>query len=246
MTTLTLPVRGWARWTRPDRRPALWLVGVAVVAACALVALSRSGSGHAGHHADASLVQAWVTWALMVTAMMLPMLNPVVCRVAAGGLWSRRGRTVTELVVGYLVPWFGLGFGLVAAVLVSVAAPGTVRPELVAGALAVAAAWHVAPPRRLLMRRCGAVRPGALTGRRASADAVLNGWRTGVRCIATCGPAMSVMVLSHSLVLMLGVTAVLWSERLRGPNPAERVAHPVQAAALLVLAVATVAVAPAS
>jgi len=170
----------------------------------------------------------------MVVAMMLPMVHPVVCRVAAAGLWARRRRTVAEFVGGYLVPW--LGFGFVATVLAWWVVPQPVEPGAVAGILVLAAGWHVAPPRRALMRRCGVVRPGALTGRRATVDAVRNGWRTGVRCVATCGPAMSVMALSHSVVLMAGVTAVLWSERLRGPNPGERAARPVQAAALLAVA----------
>ena len=35
---------------------------------------------------------------------------------------------------------------------------------------------------------------------------------------------------------MAAIAVALWSERRRGPNPAERVAHPAQAAALLALA----------
>ena len=240
MTTLPLsrPVAGWSRLTRPDRRPALWLAAVAVVAGTVLLGLALGGAGHAGHHAQGSLARDWGVWALMVTAMMLPMVNPVVCRVAAGGLWARRGRTVAEVVVGYLLPWLGLG--LVATVLVRMVAPQPVSAGVVAAVLVVAAAWHVAPPRRRIMSRCGAVQPGALRGPRASIDAVRNGGVLGLRCVATCGPAMATMLLSHSLVLMAGVAAVLWSERLRGPNPAERVAHPAQAVALLVVALASV------
>ncbi|MFW5473198.1 DUF2182 domain-containing protein [Knoellia sp. CPCC 206450] len=242
MTTLALRgrARGWERLGRPDRRPALWLTTAAVVAALAWVALSRTGSHHAGHHVEPSLARAWSGWALMVVAMMLPTVNPVVCRVAAAGLWARRRWTVAEFVGGFLAPWLGLG--LVAAVLARAVVPGVASPRLlVAWVLVVAALWHVAPPRRALMRRCGVVRPGALTGRRATVDAARNGWRTGIRCVATCGPAMSVMALSHSVVLMAGVTAVLWSERLRGPNPGERAAHPAQAAALFAMAAGVVA-----
>lgn len=211
---------------------------MAVAAWAVLVGLSVGGTAHAGHQAQGSLGRDWAVWALMVPAMMLPMVNPVVCRVAAGGLWARRGRTVAEVVVGYVLPW--LGFGLVATVLVRAVAPRGVGTEVVAMVLVVAAVWHVAPPRRRLMARCGSVQPGALRGRRASVDAVRNGVVLGLRCVATCGPAMAAMLLSHSLVLMAGVTAVLWSERVRGPNPGERVAHPAQAVALLVVATATV------
>ena len=239
MTVFALPVRGWSRVTRPDRRPALWLGSVALAAVVLLVALSRNASGHMAHHAESSLLRNWLLWSLMVTAMMLPVVNPVVCRVAAGGLWARRPHTVAEVVVGYLVPW--LGVGLAGIVVVREMLPGMVEPRVVAGALVVAAVWHVAPPRRRLLSRCGSVQPGALVGRRASVDALRNGWTVGVRCVATCGPAMAVLLLSHGVLLMLGVTAVLWSERVRGPNPADRPAHPAQAAALLALAVTVLA-----
>lgn len=239
MTAFALPVRGWSRVTRPDRRPVVWLGSVALAAVVLLVALSRNASGHMGHHTESSLLRSWLLWSLMVTAMMLPLVTPVVCRVAAGGLWARRPRTVAEVVVGYLVPW--LAVGLVGLVVVREVLPGTAGARVVAAVLVVAALWHVAPPRRRLLTRCGAVRPGAITGRRASVDALRNGWTTGVRCVATCGPAMVVMLLSHGVVLMLGVTAVLWSERMRGPNPADRPAHPAQAAALLALAVTVLA-----
>jgi peptidoglycan/LPS O-acetylase OafA/YrhL len=52
---------------------------------------------------------------------------------------------------------------------------------------------------------------------------------------------MTAMLLSHSWFLMLGVTVVLWSERRRGPNPAERVAHPAQAVGLVALAAVVLA-----
>jgi predicted metal-binding membrane protein len=160
----------------------------------------------------------------------------VVCRAAAGGLWARRRRTVAEYLVGYLAPW--LVVGLVGAVVVRAVLPGTDRTGATVAALVVAAVWHVAPPRRRLMSRCGAVQLGALRGRRAVVDAIRNGWVLGLRCLGTCLPAMTVMLLSHQLLLMATVAVVLWSERIRGPNPAERVAHPAQAGALLALAAA--------
>lgn len=247
MSTLTLLVRDTSvPGLRPERRPALWINTIALAAAVLLVldVLGGTGGGHhgarhgAGHDAG-SLLRDWVGWTLMVTAMMLPLVAPVMCRVAAGGLWARRRRTVAELLVGYLAPW--LVVGLVGAAVVRAVLPHPVGTGATVAALVLAAAWHVAPPRRRLMSRCGAVRPGALRGRRASVDAVRNGWVVGLRCIATCFPAMAVMLLSHQLLLMVATALVLWSERLRGPNPAERVAHPVQAVALLAIAAAAAA-----
>lgn len=222
---------------RPERRPALWIHTTALAAAVLLVldALHVEGAGHHGAgHGSGSLLRDWVVWSLMVTAMMLPLVAPTVCRVAAGGLWARRRRTVAEFLLGYLAPW--LGVGLVGAVVVRAVLPHPVGTGAIVTALVLAAVWQVAPPRRRLMSRCGAVQPGALRGRRATVDAVRNGGIVGLRCIGTCLPAMTVMLLFHHLLLMAAVALVLWSERLRGPNPAERVAHPAQAGALLAIA----------
>jgi hypothetical protein len=46
---------------------------------------------------------------------------------------------------------------------------------------------------------------------------------------------MTPMAFSHSVVLMAAISGLLWSEYLRGPNPAERVAHPIQAADFIAL-----------
>jgi predicted metal-binding membrane protein len=238
MTALTFLVRDPSvPGLRPERRPTLWVNTVALAAAVLLVvdALPAAGAGHHGaDHGGGSLLRDWAGWSLMVTAMMLPLVAPVVCRAAAGGLWARRRRTVAEYLLGYLTPW--LVVGLVGAVVVRTVLPHPVGDGATVAALVVAAAWHVAPPRRRVMSRCGAVQPGALRGRRATVDAVRNGGVLGLRCIATCLPAMTVMLLSHQLLLMAAIAVVLWSERVRGPNPAERVAHPAQAGALLALA----------
>jgi hypothetical protein len=60
----------------------------------------------------------------------------------------------------------------------------------------------------------------------------------GRRCVFTCGPAMAVMVLSHSLILMAALTLLLLSERSRGPNPARRAGRPMEALCMVGLAVA--------
>jgi predicted metal-binding membrane protein len=243
MTALTSLVRDPSvTGLRPEHRPTLWINTVALAAAVLLVldVLAAAGSGHHGaDHGGGSLLRDWAGWSLMVTAMMLPLVAPVVCRAAAGGLWARRRRTVAEYLLGYLAPW--LVVGLVGAAVVRAVLPDPVGTGARVTVLVVAAIWHVAPPRRRLMSRCGAVQPGALRGRRAIVDAIRNGWVLGLRCLGTCLPAMTVMLLSHQALLMAAVAAVLWSERIRGPNPAERVAHPAQAGALLALAAAVAA-----
>jgi len=55
--------------------------------------------------------------------------------------------------------------------------------------------------------------------------------------VITCAPVMAVMALSHSVILMLALTALLLSERAAGPNPYRRAGRPLEAIVLAGLAV---------
>lgn len=214
----------------PRARPGLWLKCVALIAFLVLLALP----GH-GHSMPA---EAWGRWSLMVAAMMLPVVAPVVSRVAAAGLWARRRRTAAEFTGAYLATWAAAGLVTVQA---STAVPHSGQTLATAAVLTAAAAWHVSPPRRRLIRRCGSVVPIPLSGWSASTGCVQGGWSAGIRAIAACGPGMAAMAFSHSMLLMAGLAALLWSEYHRGPNPAERAAHPLQSLGFLTLAGATFA-----
>jgi hypothetical protein len=48
------------------------------------------------------------------------------------------------------------------------------------------------------------------------------------------------MVLSHNPFLMCAVSDLLWSERIRRPNPEERIARPSHSLGFALLAAATV------
>jgi predicted metal-binding membrane protein len=178
-------------------------------------------------------VTGWSHWAVMVLAMMLPVLAAQVHTVATRSLWARRHRSSVAFVVGFLAVWFAVGGVLVAVVVSLGPGPG---PWL-ALVLGVAAAWQVAPPRRRLLRRCSALRLGHPSGVDADLDCARAGLRSGLRCVGTCGPMMTAMVLSHSLVLMAALSLVMLSERSRGPDPLARAGRPREAWALLGLAV---------
>ena len=86
-------------------------------------------------------------------------------------------------------------------------------------ALLLAAAWQVSVPRRRVIRRCAPLRLGAASGLAADVDCARAGRAVGLRCVVECWPVMLAMALSHSLLLMAGLTVVLLTERARGANP---------------------------
>jgi hypothetical protein len=242
--------------------PEWWLYAVAGASALVLVvgALTSADAGgattghqmHEGHHAMApspdasspwaSWPGAWVHWTLMVAAMMLPVVAPQVRRVALLSVWSRRQRAAAGFVIGYVVVWLVIGMGLV-TVLVAFGNGQDLTPWL-AVALLAAAGWQVSGPRRRMLRRCASTKLGAAVGLAADVDCMRAGVRSGLRCAFTCGPLMVAMALSHSLLLMAGVLAVLLSERARGANPVRRAGRPHEALVLGGFAVVAAVAAP--
>lgn len=239
----------WLAW-----HPEWWVYAVAGAAALLLVAgtLASPDTGaaaghhmHEGHHALspfpdvesrwASWLSAWEHWALMVAAMMLPVVAPQVRRVATRSLWSRRHRSAVSFTLGYVVVWLVLGAGLV-AVVIALGGQVQLAPWL-AVVLLLAAGWQVSGPRRRMLRRCASLRLGATTGPAADLDCARAGLRSGLRCVFTCGPLMVAMALSHSLLLMAGVLALLLSERARGANPVRRAGRPHEALVIVGFAV---------
>jgi hypothetical protein len=192
---------------------------------------------HEGHHAMsqtpdlqgpwASWLSAWEHWALMVTAMMLPVVAPQARRVATRSLWTRRHRAAVSFALAYVAVWLVLGAGLVAVVL-ALGGQEQLAPWL-AVVLLLAAGWQVSGPRRRMLRRCASLRLGAAQGVAADLDCARAGLRSGLRCVFTCGPLMVAMALSHSLLLMAGVLVVLLGERARGANPLRRAGRPREA-----------------
>jgi hypothetical protein len=233
------------------RHPEWWVYAVAAVAASVLVlpvvsaAVVDAVQGHSATHSHSMgeapsgqlpFTTAWVTgwthWAVMVLAMMLPLLAGHVHTVATRSLWSRRHRASAVFVVAFVSVWFAAGGALVAA--------GSLLPDprvWVPPVLLAAAACHVAAPRRRLLRRCTSLRLGHPRGIDADLDCARAGLRSAVRCVGTCGPMMAAMALSHSLLLMTALAMVLVGERSRGPDPLRRAGRPREAWALLALAV---------
>lgn len=232
---------------------AAWLF--IVLASLGFVGGGHSMADHAGHAGMAGMAgtaqsagsegfaASWSAacggWALMVAAMMLPVVAPQVRTVAVRSLWTRRQRSAVLFAGGYALVWMGVG-AVVLAPLVALDAHPLGAGWLVT-LLLVGAGWQVSRPRRRLMRRCGSLRLGAATGFRADRNCVAVGIRSGGRCVATCGPLMASMTASHSVLLMVGLLAVMLSERSRGPDPVSRAGRPLEAWVIAGFAVAALA-----
>jgi predicted metal-binding membrane protein len=146
--------------------------------------------------------------------------------VAQRSVWSRRQRSAGWFVLGYVGLWAAVGAGLVALVVGTGLGSAS---DLLVVSLLLAAAWQTSAPRRRLVRRCEALKLGPPSGRAGDLDCARLGVRAGVRCLQECWPAMIAMAVSQSLVLMMGLTVVLLTERTRGANPQRRGGRPLEA-----------------
>lgn len=209
------------RWEHPE-----WPLSAVALLAWAVVLLGAGGYGIAHMHGSApwatthagrGVGEALAWWLVMVAAMMLPLARADARWLANRSLARRRGRTVVLHILGFAGVWSWLGVAVVA-----IAALGARGPAVGAGALAVAAAWHVGPTRRRYLLRCGRGAVPAITGLRATTDCFRAGARTGWRCLVTCGFAMAAMAAVHSFVLMAAIAVLTASERRAGPSPARR------------------------
>ena len=212
----------WRRYT--SREPQWWLLAAAAAGWIGLVSvLALGGHADATHQGSASWI-ALAGWMTMVVAMMLPFTSKEARWLASRSLPSRRQRAIAAFGAGFLLPWIAVGA-------VAVAALAPLHGELVgvAGALTVAAVWHMAPVRRRVLRRCGAVRAPAVQGWSAVADCIRCGVLAGARCVATCWAVMVPMAIVHHPGLMAGAMLVVASERRAGPNPEQRAGRPVEA-----------------
>ncbi|MEA2220442.1 MAG: hypothetical protein QOJ35_3068 [Solirubrobacteraceae bacterium] len=263
-----------ARWRAFTwRTPDWWLGGAALAAWTALAAMFAAMSSGLHEHGGGVLLGTGAThampsgvhdhgggvllgtgathamsygallgwWAAMVVAMMLPLVRGQARWLALRSLRRHRQKAVALFAAAFVATWVAAG-----AVALAVLGPVRGEPAAVALALAVAACWQCAAPRRRLLRRCGVLRAPAVHGPRAVADWGRAGVLSGGRCVVTCGALMAPMAIVHSPALMVGTALVLVSERGRGPNPETRGARRLEALWIGAAALATAALAVAA
>jgi predicted metal-binding integral membrane protein DUF2182 len=229
MAVIDGPVTTPARFS-PRRlvagHPEWWVRAVAGSAWLVLAWMSTGMSMSTGGFA-AAWSAGWSHWVLMVLAMMLLVVAPRVRTVALGSPSSRRHRSAGAYVLGFVTLWSVVGAALVGAVvLAGVEHHGGHLLPLV---LLLAAAWQVSVPRRRVLRRSWPLRPRTERGLAGDIDCARSGVRSAARCLVECWPVMLAMALSHSLLLMAGLTVVLLSERWGGPDASRRAGRPLEA-----------------
>lgn len=160
-------------------------------------------------------------WALMVAAMMTPLLTSPVRHVHQRSFARRRARAVVLFVTGYGAVWMAAGAVLLALALTVRLV--SVEPALpLALAAAVAAVWQCSPLKQRCLNRCHAQADLAAFGAAADRDALTFGLAHGAWCVGACWALMLLPLLLSSGhgAAMAAVALWLLAERLETPMPA--------------------------
>ena len=170
----------------------------------------------AGFHAVAPGRWA-IEWALMIVAMMFPLLVPMVRHVAGHSFSARRQRSVGLFVAGYAMVWLAAAAASSVALVAARATLQTLQAPW-AGLICcgIAALWQVSAAKIRAVNRCHgtvALRPWA-DG--ADRDAIGFGILHGTRCVRACLPVMVLpLVGGYGLAAMAAIAAILLAERAR-------------------------------
>jgi len=159
-------------------------------------------------------------WALMLVAMMPPLLIAPMTYIWDRSLVRRRARSLALFFAGYALAWLPVGTALAALALAARAALGGSVLALVV-ALLCASAWQASPWKQACLNRCHRLPRLSAFGLAADRDALLFGLTHGFWCAGSCALAMAVplfLPLGH-MVAMLVLAFFLFSERLEPARP---------------------------
>src|ERR1700722_20059041 len=158
-------------------------------------------------------------WALMLAAMMLPVVAAPLRHVRDRSFARRRGRAMLLFILGYFAVWMAAG---VVLQLVSLTAVWFVPMPLASGlAFALAVVWQVTPAKQWCLNRCHRRPQLAAFGDPADRDAFNFGLTNGASCAGACWALMLPMLLAGEgqLLAMIAVTLLVFAERLEAPAP---------------------------
>lgn len=195
-------------------------------------------SGHGAHTMDhahsqashGSLLLFVAGWAVMLTAMMAPLLIDALRHVSARTLPRRRWRATTLLVAAYVATWTVGGL-----VLLAVASPIQERGAAIAIAVGLgpAVVWQVSPVKQRCLNRRHRHPPLAAFGRAADVDALRYGGSHAAWCFGSCWALMLLPLVAGTwhLAVMVLVTLWMWAEQFdKAVAPTWRLRAPVRAA----------------
>lgn len=160
-----------------------------------------------------------IDWALMLVAMMAPMLIAPLYHIRISSFDRRRLRSMTLFVVGYGAVWMAAGVVIVAVQLAATwVLPQSYLPAIIVGLIALV--WQASPFKQRCLNRCHSHRPLAAFGFAADLDALRFGAETGLWCTASCWAAMLFPMLlpDGHFVAMAAVALLMFCERLDPPK----------------------------
>jgi predicted metal-binding membrane protein len=159
-------------------------------------------------------------WALMLFAMMPPLLAAPLMHVWRSSLPRRRVQALAHFTLGYGLVWMSAGPMLIGlAVLLQLVAGGS-APAF-AGALLLATVWSASPWQRVALNRSHRMRRIGLFGWAADRECLAFGAVHAVWCIAACWAWMLTALAAGRwhVAAMIFAAAVLLGERLPAPTP---------------------------
>jgi predicted metal-binding membrane protein len=159
-------------------------------------------------------------WALMVAAMMSPLVIAPLRHVHDRSFARRRARSMLLFAAGYTAVWMIAGAGLQAMALAARwAAPASLAGLGLAAAAAIL--WQVSPAKQWCLNRCHRRPHLAAFGAAADRDAVAFGLTNGASCAGACWALMLLpLVVGRGHVLaMIAVALFVFAERLERPVP---------------------------
>jgi predicted metal-binding membrane protein len=215
-----------------------WLVGLGLISLAAwlllafggstpaLSALCTSGAGWAiprpasfdlafPFTSPASLV---FRWAVMLAAMMLPVVAAPLRYVRYRSFARRRARAMLLFALGYFAVWMAAGVVLQAVALAAL----TITPLPLGGpGLAIAVLWQASPAKQWCLNRCHRLPQLAAFGVAADRDAFNFGLTNGASCAGACWALMLLMLVAGEgqFLAMIAMTLQVFAERLETPAP---------------------------
>jgi predicted metal-binding membrane protein len=159
--------------------------------------------------------------AMMVVAMMSPLLIEPLQHVRDRSSPTRRGRATLLCIAGYMAIWMIAGAVLqTMALAVRLAVPAPLLCLCLAVVTAVL--WQVTPAKRWCLNRLHRRPVLAPFGAAADRDAISFGLTSGACCAGACWALMLVpfFVIHHHLLWMIAVTVLVGTERLHRPTAA--------------------------
>lgn len=154
----------------------------------------------------------FLSWLVMLCAMMLPLLHVPLMQVRAGGGTRRGDSAVLAFLIAYLAIWMAMIVPLVAltSLLRLATASSALAGPLIA--LGVAAAWQATPVKRHCLHRCGET-PMPRSGFAHELAAARHGVMVAGACVGSCWALMALpfcfegaphlLVMAAAALLML-------------------------------------------